>query len=123
MCDHCQKQLLHCHSGEVPLPHQQLHPPPPQQLHPPDPRILEQLLMVVHHQEHDREVGDVVGPVLAQLLGHGDAVVAPDGGEVLHHLAADVGSTRLVSARIVLMEGPANFPPAPSTQNTLLQLS
>ena len=65
----------------------------------------------------------VVGPVLAQLLGHGDAVVAPDGGEVLHHLAADVGSTRLVSARIVLMEGPANFPPAPSTQNTLLQLS
>ena len=37
-----------------------------------------------------REVGDVVRPVLAQLLGHGDAVVAPDGGEVLHHLAADV---------------------------------
>ena len=29
--------------------------------------------------------------MLAQLLGHGDAVEAPDGAEVLHHLAADVG--------------------------------
>ena len=46
--------------------------------------------MVVHHQERGREVGDVVGPVLAQLLGHGDTEEAPDGPEVIHHLAGHV---------------------------------
>ena len=52
--------------------------------------VPDQLLVVVHHQERSREVGDVVRPVLAQLLGHRDAVQAPDGPEVLQHLAADV---------------------------------
>ena len=80
MCDRYEHLLLHPRSGEVRCGTSHHHPR--QQLHPPDLPPGRPGVSPQHQQERGREVRDVVGPVLAQLELH---------------------STRLVSARIVLM--------------------